>query len=1424
LKVTNFLNIQSSAVFVVRKESNPSLVLTSSPVTSVLYRSMDVVLSTKANFASCYPADTTRVILWTQTSGVAVTGFSSLKRTEHTLTIPAYSIPSAGVYKFQISVTPNAFPNQVITSEFSITISSLPVVASIQGGEKQVSKLTTFSLTSVSADPDRTNETETFNWVCTTADGNCAGIPSAQTSQIFLTLSVPGTYYFTLNYQKGTRTSTASTTVKSIDSIKPLPNVVIEGGSKKTVAAANDNSIKAIATLNLGDTFNYLWTQTFGPTLNLDDSTTILTSKTSVELVFAASKLTAGSIYGFTVEATLSTDSTLKSSANVTVEVSNPPQIGTIVSTPQSGAEFSTAFKFDCQGFGGSSLQYAFYTRDVDQLNVLREFQTSPILENVHLKSGTNNVVVVRCVARDLSGSTSFVEATISVASQLTSNVETNLPIIVGQQSVIDERIQSGDSVGAYISILSLTKALNYLTTKTDCKCPNDCRAVDKTVLGTCTLKPNTFSTYYCKCNAGRAGEDCRYSTENYKTVSSFRSRLASYTIPLLQDTNLNQQKIEKLTDIIYSLTRKSQELGSSNKVQLVDAMKSLTKQGVQFKVSTQSVENFVYSFDEIINDNIIESNGTTLDVSESLKELFSLYTAYVGQTKSILTCGFSVSTQKVLRKSLANKKLQSETTVVTLPSSGFLSQFGAEEEVSLSLSKVVGNPYRVTDSSTLSSELVDFSVFDKNKNKIQVSNLPNPIKLQIRSTVDIEKVKSGKQNLQCRYYKEANQTWSTEGCVVSNYTSTMVECECTHLTTFASFIEQIVVADFFTANFTVIVTVIITVILYLVSLIGIIAYGLVQDKYFPKEEDENEPGIFRYLVEELKKSHIYLSLFAKLKHNNFSRDQRLSVIFITIIGLFSGCGAIYSTTSFAQLNYGAAAFIAILFALPFTAFFTFLFNLVAPYPNLMSAKQQNALNVVDPNNLGRNTDFEMDEYQGQELDQQNEAKEEKIVKKENAREDDDTEVDAEVKPARTQAPKKDPISVNVDDSKEICGAIYTAFLDWGDLSFETYADTVSDPLKFVTIGGLYLFYTLVHALILITYILIFTLVLKTASLGLGIYVSFSICLYVGTILFAYLNIKVRSFKNEVFEDWFSFSNPWNIINAVVSAVLLILFVSIGIALIVFGSVIPVVVPGSPNVVELATGFGIGCLVMSLIIIVWIVCIFVKPTLIPDIRPVLFSFDFQKDAELLKTNSQRFLLPWWFSIPIYILLFATAVVACGFLIGFGFTYTSIVNEGQAFNWLYASLIAILLEVFLTKPFIVMVNFIGYHSIEALCYLLFFIPEDLRQESPSKSKPKPNTNTESNKNVGKTHEATFGKEFEIEEMGFLPDMSDEEEEGENAPKDESGEEGDGKPTYPEDQDELPPPPEEDNNLPPPPPVTPPPPPNDEDGKVDEVDFE
>eukprot|EP01080_Neovahlkampfia_damariscottae_P004137 gene4137-7447_t len=1361
LTVTNFLNLKGVMTVRVEKLSSPSLVLISNPISSVLYRNMEVTLITKAEFASCFSADKTRVILWSQTSGTSIPGFSNLTLSEFTLTIPAFTFPSAGTYKFQISVKPNAYPGQEITSEFTIVISSRPVSALIQGGDKVVSKLTTFALSSSSVDPDETSETETYQWGCSTSNGDCSGLSLTPTSSISLTLFVPGTYTFTLTYQKGTRVATASTSVTSVNVEKVFPNVVIFGGSKKEFPVAFDNSIRATATLNTGSTFNYLWKQNSGPSINLDDKTKILTSKTSVELVFAASTLTVGSTYGFTVEASLSTDPTTNSSASVTFEVLSPPQVGTVVSTPTIGNESTTPFKFECKGFGGSSLQYAFYTRNVNELTILREFQSSSTLDNVHLQSVSSGVVI-RCVARDIHGSTSFAEATINVNSQLSStDYDGNVAKILSAESVINQRVEAGDAVGTFIAVGNIVNLLNTKVVRADCGCPNNCGTS-----GTCTLKQNTFSTYYCICNNGRAGDDCRYTVANNLLVTSFRNRMVNIILPLLQDlSSVNQQKLEKYTQIVSILTKKPSELSTSNKIQLVNILGKIGKKALTIVPSANTVANLLSTYEEIINDNAIASNGTTLDITTNLNDAFSLQssTAYVGQSKSVSSCSVAVTTQKVLKKELDNLQVSSGNSLITLPASGFLLGVSGEEEVSVSMSKVTNNPYTPNENTQIVSELVEFSILDKNGEKIQIQNLQTPFKLQIPSKIDVAKVNSGAQILSCKYYDEQNKTWSSSGCAVSNYTTSMVECSCTHTTTFSSFIDLFTPITSSTANFTVFVTMILTLLTYVIGLIAIVAFGLVQDKFFPQEDKSDEDmGIFRYLVEELKKSHIYLSIFAKLRFNNFSRDQRWSVILVTILAIYTGNAILYIQNQYVGLNSLVAAFIAILFAVPFSAVFTFLFSITAPYPNLIGGKQQNALTVVDPNNLGRNTDFEMDDIGEQELDQHHELKEEKKVDDDNF-DDDDTEGDAE--PRRVQPTKKDPIFVNVDDSKEICGAIYTAFLDWGDLSFETFADTVSDPLKYVTIGGLYLFYTLVHALVLIAYILMFTIGVQTASFGLGLYVSLSICVYVGTIMFAYLNIKVRSFKNEVFEEWFSFSSIWNIINAVTTIVLFIIFVSLGVGLFVIGIAVPAIVAGSPNIVELLSGLGLGCLAFSVILAIWFVCTLVKPTWIPDIRPFVFSLDFQKDEEMRKTNSQRFMFPWWASIPIYIFLLLTSVVMIVVVFALGFNYTSIDNTGQAFNWLHASLLAILIEVFLAKPFIVLINFIGYHSIEALCYILFFTPEELRQQKDIK----PNTKG-GDPNVGAAHEATFGQEFEIEEMGFLPDLSDEDEDSKKDEKD------------------------------------------------------
>ncbi|GMI13440.1 hypothetical protein TrVE_jg5679, partial [Triparma verrucosa] len=173
-----------------------------------------------------------------------------------------------------------------------------------------------------------------------------------------------------------------------------------------------------------------------------------------------------------------------------------------------------------------------------------------------------------------------------------------------------------------------------------------------------------------------------------------------------------------------------------------------------------------------------------------------------------------------------------------------------------------------------------------------------------------------------CQYYDTDSQTWSKEGCVEVGRNESVIQCECTHLTEFASRLEAVaqmanavlslagsLTLDDVLNNLVVLITL---VVLYSVFILGCI-YGRYLDKkdMFKEElltdddvlKDANALTFFgawgksletrdrfgavqmcRDWWREMKDNHKVLSVIYGTKDIQFSRPQRLTVLLLMIM------------------------------------------------------------------------------------------------------------------------------------------------------------------------------------------------------------------------------------------------------------------------------------------------------------------------------------------------------------------------------------------------------------------------------------------------------------------------------------------------------------------------------------------------------------
>lgn len=1399
VNATNFLKLQGSASFSVVRSGNPAILLDVDPITQTVTSQTSLTISSRISFSSCYPENKARIILWTQVSGPTVT---LPVVNQPSLFIPAGNFPTAGQnYRFRITISPALFPNDVVTKDIDVFVNTLPVIAGISGLGRTVASGTPFILQSTSSDPDKTSGTEQFIWGCSISGSTCSGVTFTNSATQNLTFASEGNYTISLTYAKGARNNTFSGWIQIIFSTVQLPTVNIEGDSRRVVDTTNRVSLTSTATRFEGEVYDFIWTQTSGPSIDLSSSTLVLTSSRSRILTFAPNALQAGATYIFRVSAQLRTNIAVASQAFVTVVGNTPPIAGTTTPSSSTATELTTRVSISCDKFGDGvqSLEYKIAQVDADgkEISTLKDWNGVSSVPQLLFAKQTEGFARVRCFARDTIGSTSFSESRVTVTPGVTStDPQATFNFVNSKLSILDTAKESGNPEEilriAQAAVSSLTVPPS--TTPRVTLCPNDCSSN-----GNCTLVTGSTSLYACRCLGDRAGDDCSYTRALFQQMVELRSKIATAIVDAI-NTNTGitptASTISQNTNALLALASKPSDLSPTAQTAIINAISTITSQGAKLALPPSTAENLLSTSASIFNAQLSNTNTTStsdmlndfeFDVQQTTTNMLSISTNVVKGLNNYKVLGESDTVIKTSSVTVVAAKrdplaLQSTSTQVgsgsdkvNIPTTFLPTTYSSSSsEVRFAVQSFAYNPVGGSGAENLTSNTFEFTAYDTNNNPISVSNLTVPYQFTITasqskwtSTINNNRTTPGVSPT-CQWYNTVSRNWTSTGCKVVEYSYTgnltannatfYFSCQCTHTTLFGGFLNWVVPAPVDTPvywDYTTLVTTLTTSAIYLVGFIFFIVYDFVEDK-MKEKEDPVQGGTMRWIFEEIKKTHLWLSLFFKLNNNSFTRPQRWTVIFMTTIAIYAGSGAIYGQQlngSVPSVHFVVGAFISILFALPFTVFFSMIFTYTAPRDFKQAAPKFSAMKATHATTFA-NDDFAKEdlEHQEKELEEKKEGDE----KETKEGEDDATEKDQEPEPPKK---KENVTTITIDESDGVITGIIRSFLDWGDQIFikikqEDNCGGYSQKLRLL---GLFFTYSIVYALIIVFYSLLLALVLKVPGYALTIYICASVLFYFAAILYQFINLRVHKFISGWITNWYEppSENLVPTLQAGLAVCLGLTFTIIGIILIIVGAVVPVY--------ELIV-IGVTFIIATLFLGIWLITIFVNPAKIFCVQPT-------KDKN---TNSEFvFWFPWWTQFFTYGAIYALCILIIVLLIVFGLNYNYTLSQPN--YWLGSALIGILFEIFLTKPVLIMMDLFGLGSIRSLINLIFFEIEKEEEKPKIKKKPisriTPKDKEEDKKvqtlpptnAIKQVVNETFETEFGNEELGIIAEGVEDKEE-------------------------------------------------------------
>lgn len=261
LTLTNFLGgtaIASGSIVVEAGGSIPSVAIL--PRTLTILRSTGLEMFADVTLPSCASIPTLS-FKWSL-NGVALPSSTTGTDTRY-LRLPAHSLSSGAAYTIRVNVSDMV--NASNTATASLTVLPSPLVVTLRGGSVSaigVNRLLTLDA-SDSYDPDvagsPTSAGLNFTWGC--IQGGSEFGKACQLNATFSSTAVqqlgrlvPGIYIFTVAGRKGSRTASATRTVKVVTTPIPYVTIMPMEGNASRISSGVKLTLLGTATMNRSET------------------------------------------------------------------------------------------------------------------------------------------------------------------------------------------------------------------------------------------------------------------------------------------------------------------------------------------------------------------------------------------------------------------------------------------------------------------------------------------------------------------------------------------------------------------------------------------------------------------------------------------------------------------------------------------------------------------------------------------------------------------------------------------------------------------------------------------------------------------------------------------------------------------------------------------------------------------------------------------------------------------------------------------------------------------------------------------------------------------------------------------------------------------------------------------------------------------
>jgi hypothetical protein len=592
LSVTDSTGSATSGTYTVTRVSNTlPLVSIVIPTNSFLASRGQLKLSAYTSICTGEPVS----LVWEQTSGDTLLSLPA-SNTDKIYVLQSSMFPGEGTYVFQVTGTATGGST---TQTVSISFSFDPLVAVISGGDRLTSRFAN-SITvdgSLSYDPAKSTDNANYAWDCQYGSADvvtavCTGdiatfmATVGSVSKFTVNIDVPvGLYRFALVYSKGSRSSSTSIQVKTVD-YSPLTVALV---NVKSTKYTSKSQIAFYAAVNLGTTglstaLKYKWT--------VGDQVTdyiSVTARSGSNLIvpFPVASFTMVSGTAFAVRFDVQTsDGSRSGYASSNIVIDSPPTPGSVFISPTSGTAITTPFSLTisgCSTSDNSPMTYYFAYSDPLRSNALVRLtaESSLTTASVSLPRGLTSsgdllTITGYCITE--SGVSVSMNQTVTV-SPLISDTATDAETSDLITQLLSSKLNATNTDPAVANsvVTAMTSLIKPIVmSTTECVDASSCSGNGNCVSGECI------------CNTGFTGSDCSISSAQAAQRQALRLQILLQFLSFFSSsrsikqttTTLTKDEVSQQLSTLLSICGSYFDMSSSMYTPLLNRLTSVIAQG----------------------------------------------------------------------------------------------------------------------------------------------------------------------------------------------------------------------------------------------------------------------------------------------------------------------------------------------------------------------------------------------------------------------------------------------------------------------------------------------------------------------------------------------------------------------------------------------------------------------------------------------------------------------------------------------------------------------------------------------------------------------------------------------------------------------------------------------------------------------------